>query len=189
MLLGSLVLSKRRTSNKVVCIHTATRSMLLYSHVIAVHLWDSVSTDSRQHPETVVHKSDRRETMPNGFQNCICLLSQTVQSKYLSGQADRKGKKDELVRRAAQQSEKGFDTHRDNSLHDAFVDEPTGHRSIRRLVVLSLYQALFPLLPPIQTRTLPLTSIRQIERNVLQIVVVQQVELALAAVVALIGVR
>lgn len=31
ILLGSLVLSKRRTSNKVVCIHTDTRSMLLYS--------------------------------------------------------------------------------------------------------------------------------------------------------------
>lgn len=41
--------------------------------------------------------------MPNGFQNCICLISQTVQSRYLSGLADRKGKRDELVQKAGQQ--------------------------------------------------------------------------------------
>lgn len=43
--------------------------------------------------------------------------------------------------------------------------------------------------PPIQTRTLPLTSIRQILKTLLQIAVVQQVELALAAVVGLVEVR
>lgn len=127
--------------------------------------------------------------MPNGFQNCICLISQTVQSKYLSGLADRKGEWDKLVQEAGQQSEKAFDMHRDVSLHVHFAGEPASRRSIRRLDAQNPRWARMTLPPPIQTRTLPLTSIRQIQKTLLQIAVVQQVELALAAVVGLIGVR
>lgn len=131
--------------------------------------------------------------MPNGFQNCICLISQTVQSKYLSGLADRKGDKDELVWRAGQQGEKGFDMHREVSPSAGFADEPAIRRSIRRLVAQNPRWVRIPLPPLTQTRTLPLTSNRQTQKSLLQIAVVQQVELALAAVVVavagLIGVR
>lgn len=131
--------------------------------------------------------------MSNGFQNCICLISQTVQSKYLSGLADRQGNKDELVQRAGQQRGKGFDMHGEVSLRAGFADEPAIRRSIRRLVAQDPHWGRIPLLPPTQTRTLPLTSNRQTQKNLLQTAVVQRVELALAAVVAavvgLVGVR
>lgn len=169
--------------------HGYPQHVVVLPHVIAVHLWNSVSTDSRQQPETVDHKSKRRETMPNGFQNCICLISQTVQSRYLSDLADRKGKRDELVQKAVQHSEKAFDMHSYVSLLVGFAGELAIRRSIRRLDAQNPRWVRMTLPSPIQTRTLPLTSIRQIQKTLLQIAVVQQVELALAAVVGLVEVR
>lgn len=79
--------------------------------------------------------------------------------------------------------------HRDVFLHVVFAGEPAIRRSIRRLDAQDPYWVRMTLPPPIQTRTLPLTPIRQIQKTLLQAAVVQQVELALAAVVGLIGVR
>lgn len=79
--------------------------------------------------------------------------------------------------------------HRYVSLLVGFAGEPAIRRSIRRLDAQNPHWVRMTLPPPIQTRTLPLTSIRQIQKTLLQIAVVQQAELALAAFVGLVEVR
>lgn len=51
--------------------------------------------------------------MQNAFQNCICLIDQTAQSKCLSGVADMSRNKSDLVQTVGQQGGKGFVMHRD----------------------------------------------------------------------------